>query len=114
MLNKRQYARHQIELPASFSGDELSARGVVTDLSFGGCKVESPAVALPGDFLGILIDVPGRNEPLEIELAVVRWSIGQAFGVEFIRMKPKQQVLLQGMLRKLEALTGSQPPSLRQ
>jgi hypothetical protein len=107
MLNKRQCARHQIELPVSFSGDALAAQGVVTDISFGGCKVETPAVALPGDFLEILIDVPGRNEPLEIELAVVRWSIGLAFGVEFIRMKPNQQVLLQGMLRKLEALTGS-------
>lgn len=103
MLDKRQYARHQIRLSARFSGDEVSAEGIVMDLSFGGCKVESTAVVLKGDFLGMLIEVPGRDVPLEIELAVVRWSIGQAFGVEFIRMKPNQQVLLQRILKKLEA-----------
>lgn len=109
MLNKRQYQRHQIELTVSFSGDDVSARGVIVDLSFGGCKVESTAVVLPGDFVGMLIDIPGRDVPLAVELCAVRWSIGQAFGVEFIRMKPDQQALLKRMLLKLEARVADLP-----
>lgn len=102
MIAKRQYQRHQIRLLVSFAGDELSERGVIVDLSFGGCKVESLACVLPGDFLGMLIEVPGRDVPLEVELCAVRWSVGRTFGVEFIRMQASQQALLKRLLAKLE------------
>lgn len=103
MVNKRQHPRNQTQLPITFAGDDVSAHGVIVDLSFGGCKVESAAAVLPGDFLGMLIRIPGRDVPIEIDLCVVRWSMGQSFGVEFIRMKADHQELLKRVLAKLEA-----------
>jgi hypothetical protein len=102
MSDKRLYSRHCLELPVCFSGDEISDRGLVRDLSVGGCRVRSQAIVVPGDFLGMLISLPGRDAPLAISLATVRWSIGQEFGVEFIRMEPDQQTLLHRLIHKLE------------
>lgn len=102
MSDKRQYARHCIELSVCFSGDEVSYQGVVLDLSVRGCRVSSKAIIFPGEFLAMLISLPGRDVPLAIGLAAVRWSIGREFGVEFIRMEPECQALLHRLIQNLE------------
>ncbi len=109
MFDQRKYTRHHTELPVSFSGDQVSDYGMVVDLSVGGCRVKSTAAVFSGEFLGMLITLPGRDLPLAIGLATVRWSIGQEFGVEFIRMEPDQQMLLHRLIQKLESAVGSPP-----
>lgn len=109
MSDQRKYTRHHIELPVSFSGDQVSDQGMVVDLSVGGCRVKSTAAVFSGEFLGMLITLPGRDLPLAIGLATVRWSIGQEFGVEFIRMEPDQQKLLHRLIQKLESTLGRPP-----
>lgn len=108
MSDQRHYSRHCIELPVRFSSDDLSAEGVVRDLSMGGCKVQSEAGIVAGDFLGMLLVLPGRQAPLAISLAVVRWSAGREFGVEFIRIEPAHQTLLRRLIETLEPRSG--PP----
>lgn len=102
MSDKRKYTRHPIELSVAFTGDEVCGQGVVVDLSTGGCRVKTAAAVLSGEFLGMLIALPGRDRPLSIGLTAVRWSIGQEIGVEFIRMDAEQQALLQSFLAKLD------------
>jgi hypothetical protein len=111
MSDQRQYSRHCIELPVRFSSDDLSDEGVVRDLSMGGCRVHSEAIIVAGDFLGMLIMLPGRHAPLAISLATVRWSANQEFGVEFIRIEPEHQTLLRRVIDKLEP--ESRQPSVK-
>ena len=102
MSDQRQHSRHCIQLPVRFSGDEFSAEGVVLDLSMGGCMVRSDVIVVAGYFLGMLIGLPGRDVPLAIGLATVRWSATDGFGVEFIRMEPEHQALLRKLIQKIE------------
>ena len=104
-MEQRKYVRYQVEYGASFSGDKISAQGLILDLSSLGCKVRTKVPVEKGEFLGVLIDVPRYEVPLHIALAVVRWSQGHEFGLEFIRMNPDQQERLREVIRKEELKT---------
>lgn len=106
MSDKRKFSRHHIELSVTFTGDQVSDQGRVLDLSVGGCRVKSAAAIFSGEFIGMLIQLPGRDMPLAIGLATVRWASEQEFGVEFIRMEPDQQALLHRFTQKLESSGG--------
>lgn len=49
------------------------------------------------------ISLPDSQPELTVELAVVRWSIGQQFGVEFVRMWPDEQSRLDQFAQRLAA-----------
>lgn len=101
-MDQRKHPRYRVEYAASFSGDKISTQGVILDLSSVGCKVRSPVEVQRGDFVGVLMDVPRYVTPLQVALAVVRWSHGQEFGLEFIRMAPDNQQRLQDLIRQTD------------
>lgn len=101
----RKNARYRVEYSASFSGERISAQGVILDLSLGGCRARSADEFTKGEFLGVLIDVPRYETPLHVILAAVRWSKGEEFGIEFIRMAPEEQQRLREWVRETEAAT---------
>jgi PilZ domain len=82
-------------LPALFSG-ERAGGGMVLDVSLEGCRIRSAAPMEKGDYVRMRIDLIG--ETLIGELAVVRWSTKDEFGVELIRMAPEQQDRLREFL----------------
>jgi len=82
-------------LPAVFFG-EGAGWGLVVDVSLEGCRIRSAAPMHKGDYVRIRIDLVG--ETLTGDLAVVRWSRKEEFGVELIRMAPDQQARLRGFL----------------
>jgi hypothetical protein len=102
-MEQRKHARYQVEYAGSFSGDTISAQRVILDLSAVGCKARSTVVVEKGDFVEVLIDVPRYATPLQVALAVVRWSNGQEFGLEFIQMEPDNQQRLRELIRATEA-----------
>ena len=51
----------------------------------------------------MLIDVPRYEPPLQVALAVVRWSHGQEFGLGFIRMELNHQQRLRELIQATEA-----------
>jgi hypothetical protein len=103
IMEQRKHTRHQVEFPGDFSGDDISGSGIVMDLSTGGCRVRSKVTTAAGDFIGLLISLPGHPAPLKVSLAAVRWSIGNEFGMEFIRMDPEDQGLLRLLIGKIGA-----------
>lgn len=105
-MEQRKHTRYRVEYAGSFSGDKISAQGVVLDLSSVGCRARSPVAVEKSDFIGVLIDVPRYPTPLQVALAVVRWSQGHEFGMEFIRMAPEYQQQLHELIRETEAGLG--------
>lgn len=101
-MESRKYARFQVELECSFSGEDITGDGQVVDVSMGGCKVRSDATVPTGSYLELRIYVPNEDSPLKIDLAVARWSIGRECGLEFIRMHPEQQEQLRRLVQNLE------------
>ncbi len=51
--------------------------------------------------------------PLHVPLAVVRWTHEQEFGVEFIRMEPKDQQDLREVINRADAKIQSYEPPRR-
>ena len=93
-MEKRKCQRFPV-MPALFFG-ERAGGGLVVDVSLEGCRIRS-AVPMPkGDYVRIRIDLVG--ETLSGDLAVVRWSRKEEFGVELIRMASDQQARLRGFL----------------
>lgn len=96
MLLPRRYPRYPVQLPISFTGDH-DGDGMVTNISLGGCHVEKADVAvLNKAFLTLHVYLSFNEPPMKIDAAVVRWSSGQDFGLEFVQVgSPEQERLTQ-------------------
>lgn len=83
-MESRQHVRLSIECPVQYSsaGDHLQGEGTTLNLSTGGWKVHGSQPVQPGMPLFLRVSLPDGVEPMEVELAVVRWSHGQTFGVK--------------------------------
>jgi len=117
-MEKRKDPRFPVEWPLSFSHSPISFRGIqingsgkADNISAGGCKVESDTTVDTGTFLEMRIQILDEGSPVEIDLAVVRWSRNEAFGLEFINMRPEEQERLQQYVKALERVRGPNGPS---
>ena len=90
MLSRR-HPRHAVELPVRFTGDH-DGEGLLTNLSFGGCRIERTDRLMEQSAVLTLDFYPSLQEsPVNIDAAVVRWSSGSACGVEFLGIGPEAQ-----------------------
>ncbi|TKS58553.1 MAG: hypothetical protein EWM73_03496 [Nitrospira sp.] len=105
-MEKRKCPRFPVMLPTVFFG-ERTGGGLVMDVSLEGSRIRSAAPMQKGDYVRIRIDLIG--DTLTGDLAVVRWSRTEEFGVELIRMAPDQQTRLHGFINLFNAnpLSGS-------
>lgn len=96
--------RFRAQLPILFSvdGHQGQARGLVYNLSVDGCKVTSDTRVASGTYLNLRLYLPGSPAPVEIRLAVVRWTQGWDFGVTFLHMPSEEFQRLNRYLADLE------------
>ncbi len=80
-----------------------SVAGTVSNLSVGGCKVDSKASAYIGMYLALQICPPGQEATLKVDQAAVRWAKGQEFGLEFLIIGSEEEERLRRFLSTLEA-----------
>lgn len=102
----RQYPR----LPALFSGTlvyQNSSHAITqsVDLSRKGCRLKSNALVFAGMKVDLLLYVPGKEIPLLIQRATVRWSGRQGIGIEFQRLAFPHQERLDTFLHQLTIAT---------
>ena len=93
--DRRVTPRLRVQFRTTFStSSKLEGRGLVLDLSTGGCRIESAVPVEPGVSLELRIYAPNVEWPLMIEAASVQWVSGQTFGLAFFRItEPEQQRL---------------------
>lgn len=96
----RKYPRIAVHFPISFTGDR-DGEGVVSNLSLGGCHVKSGTTVDRKDYLTVRLHHSPHERPIEIDVAVVRWSRGVDFGLEFISLLPEEQERLERFLKHL-------------
>jgi hypothetical protein len=82
-------------------GEGLTASGV--NLSVAGCRSRSEGIIKLGALLQVLIDVPRYQIPLQVSLAMVRWSNGQEFGMDFLASSPDDQQRLYDLIQSTKA-----------
>ncbi len=102
-MEQRKHDRVQVEYVGSFSGERISTQGVILDLSSAGCRARSRGTVKKGNRMSMVIDVPRYLAPLHVDLGVVRWSHGGAFGMEFIQVQRNDHQRLRELIRAIGA-----------
>ncbi len=101
-MNRRKFPRFHVELRCSFVGDQFTGEGTLLDLSMEGCRVRSDTPVIKGMYVELFINLLGQIPPLPVELAVIRWSEGPVFGLEFIRIAGGHQARLRHYVQDME------------
>ena len=109
-MDARQFPRFAVQCPIAFSGDHITGKGTVMNLSKNGWKVVSNQRVPDGACLALRVSLPFGSYPimtryysrLEVDLAVVRWSTGGEFGLEFISMETGEWKRIRQFLKTLE------------
>ena len=101
-MNRRKSPRFHVELRCSFVDEQFTGKGTVLDLSMEGCSVRSEMPVIKGAYIELFINLLGQIPPLPVELAVIRWSAGPVFGLEFIRIAGGHQARLRHYVQDLE------------
>ncbi len=83
-MHLRYARRYQVHCPITLLGDHLVGEGTVRNVS-------TERVLLPDQAV-----------PMKVDLAVVRWSRGREFGLEFLRMQPEERDRLRRVITALE------------
>ena len=101
-MERRKHPRYRVEYVIQVSGERSHGQGVAQDLSVTGCRARTPVGVTTGVSVGLLIDVPRYDNPLHVDMAIVRWAREQEFGMEFISMAADSQKRLQEVIRASE------------
>lgn len=88
--DRRKSSRFTVGFQGSFSsGKMLGGQGIVKELSRRGCRIASDTPVPARSELEATIHLDVVHEPIRIEVAVVRWSEGNEFGLEFMVAEPE-------------------------
>lgn len=90
----RTYQRFSVHCRVNYRSNGLVGRGRVWNLSRNGWRVDGDCGILPGDKLILCVYLPSREGLLFIDRAVVRWSRGQEFGLENLRLEADNEARL--------------------
>ena len=86
-MQARKHVRFAVQRPVSFRGDFVAGTGTILNMSRQGCAIVSDTAAEAQAYLQLQIRLLEEEAPVQVDLAAVRWSNAQRFGVEFIKMQ---------------------------
>ena len=102
-MDQRKNLRFHVKFRSSFSSiGIIGGEGTLVDLSIRCCRIESPTNVQPGASLEVRITVIEEEPPIKIQQALVRWTRGRQFGVEFVTMVPDEWARLQHTVKQIE------------
>jgi len=102
-MEGRKHTRFAVQLPASFSGDQVSDEGTILNVSAEGCAIISDTVVDIAVYLQLTMQLREREEPVQVDLAAVRWVSATRFGVEFIKIRAEEKERLKKFVKALES-----------
>jgi hypothetical protein len=101
-----QAQRFLVRLRSSRSADDqLDVDGTVVELSLFGCRISSITPINTGMVFTLRIEVPGCEEPIQIEHAEVRWVKGIEFGLSFYSFTTNAYEFLTEVIQRLRLQT---------
>ena len=105
-LDLRRSPRFESRGSVTFEGEGHAGSGKIFNVSSWGCGVESITDVIPGIYVGVRLSLPDQANPVEIELAAVRWSARRRFGVEFLSVSQPSRRTLEQFLERRVGLSG--------
>jgi hypothetical protein len=102
-MQERKHVRFAVQRPVSFSGDFVVGTGTILNISRQGCAIVSDTIAEAQAYLQLQVQLLEEEEPVQVDLAAVRWSSAKRFGVEFIKMPQDVGERLREFVKLLES-----------
>lgn len=84
----RPYRRIPTWLVLYYLSGECVGKGVVTNLSQSGMRIQGDHAVKPGLDLILRVAFADDVPPIEVERATVRWVDGYDFGLDFVQLSP--------------------------
>jgi hypothetical protein len=84
----RPYRRIPTWLVLYYLSGESVGKGVVTNLSQSGMRVQGDHAVVPGLDLTLRVTFANDGQTIEVERAMVRWVNGYDFGLDFTSLSP--------------------------
>jgi hypothetical protein len=103
-MERRQHRRVPAHLKSLLLGNSHEVEGITLDLSIGGARIESDIDVFPGKQIRVRLVVPGEEEPLLIDQALVRWVAEDMFGIEFLKVSRERRDDLEELIDEFEEL----------
>ena len=93
LIDRREHLRIPVRLFLSFSGGRVKGEGFVTDLSMGGCMIQSTTHVQVDDIFYLHITLPNHDKVLELA-AIVRSVTLRGVSFQFLRQAQENKALL--------------------
>jgi len=90
----RPYRRVPTQLVLYYLSGICVGKGVVTNLSQSGMRVQGEHTVESGLNLALRLPLSDEGLTIEIEQATVRWVDGYDFGLDFVRLSPSARKLI--------------------
>jgi hypothetical protein len=84
----RPYRRIPTWLILYYLSGESVGKGIMTNLSQSGMRVQGEHAVEPGLHLGLRLTLEDSGMTIEVERATVRWVDGYDFGLDLVRFSP--------------------------
>ena len=96
----RPYCRFPICCPVTYHAGLSEGQGTIWNLSCTGWRLSGDLPMRPGQTLSLTVTLP-NEQCIEVPEVVVRWSRGQEFAVETVKIEQHTRALLQDLMRWL-------------
>ena len=97
----RAYNRFPVQGRVYYQGDRVVGQGVVWNLSKNGWRVDGRSSVEPGTALTLYVYLQRDQQLVIVDQAVVRWSRGQEFGLENVRLAAQAKARLSRLVTNL-------------
>ena len=95
---RRRTRRQAIFLPAEVGGNK-GAKSLTNDLSVEGCRIHGNLTVRRGQHVHLRLHLPGRESPIVVERAAVRWVGEKDFGLQFMAIPSTERARLGELLQ---------------
>ena len=96
----RPHRRFPVQCSVTYNAGPFQGHGTVWNLSCTGWRLSGDLPMRPGERLSLTVTLP-NEQCIEVPEAVVRWSRGQEFAVETLKIEQHTQARLQHYVKRL-------------
>ncbi len=111
MSDRRTEKRLEVCLDAVWDGNSGNHRARITDLSEGGCYVDSLGEAQVGEVLNVKLQLH-NGDWLELAGEVAHHMPPMGFGVRFVSLNSEQLEILRSLLADRQVIETTSPPAM--
>jgi predicted HAD superfamily Cof-like phosphohydrolase len=105
-VDRRQYVRLATQIPTTFAedirpGEQRVGEGVVTDISLGGCYMQTFVQLSQGTLVSLELQTEQDTPAITVEAAIVRIVRPTGVGLEFLRLSEPEHERFSQFIRQL-------------